>query len=258
MTVKTKLESTESIIESMLKENTGVHMLDSGGAYGRNYERNQKRDFKSENACQVNCDYDELSISYNTYHYLVNYLEYDRQCLRLENRFFKYAELPANQEKCWLELMEDFANKYTSYGTTNTYNYENLLDQTIQYTMFSLTDDEYDCYILLSIHGGCDVRGGYTKPRIFKVSDRDYFLIAQSDCDAYCQNCNAHWYSDDSGYHWYLDEGGLIPMPENQALLPDLPKQTPIERDFEIVIKDNGVLCPVCNHKLNFGVNESY
>ena len=29
----------------MLTENTGKHMLDSGGAYGRHWERNQKKSF---------------------------------------------------------------------------------------------------------------------------------------------------------------------------------------------------------------------
>ena len=44
---------TADVIISMLKENTGAHFLDSGGAYGRNWERNQARDFESEPACRV-------------------------------------------------------------------------------------------------------------------------------------------------------------------------------------------------------------
>ena len=34
-------ELKKKVIE-MLQENTGRHMLDSGGAYGRHWERNQK------------------------------------------------------------------------------------------------------------------------------------------------------------------------------------------------------------------------
>ena len=33
--------NAKELIYKMLTENTGVHMLDSGGAYGRNWERNQ-------------------------------------------------------------------------------------------------------------------------------------------------------------------------------------------------------------------------
>lgn len=38
---KPKLTSTERVLIAMLTENTGRHMLDSGGAYGRNWERNR-------------------------------------------------------------------------------------------------------------------------------------------------------------------------------------------------------------------------
>ena len=41
-------DETKAVIADMLQENTGRHMLDSGGAYGRNWERNQGRDFDSE------------------------------------------------------------------------------------------------------------------------------------------------------------------------------------------------------------------
>lgn len=33
--------NTKEVILSQLQENTGRHMLDSGGAYGRSWERNQ-------------------------------------------------------------------------------------------------------------------------------------------------------------------------------------------------------------------------
>ena len=43
--------STDEVIVAMLTENTGRHFLDSGGAYGRNWERNSGKtvaDFKSK------------------------------------------------------------------------------------------------------------------------------------------------------------------------------------------------------------------
>ena len=225
--IKSKLET---IIESMLKENTGVAMLDSGGAYGRNWERNQKRDFTKEPACEVECnefkDGDvELIISYNIYHYLVNFLEYDEDCEKLNEDFKKFCETPEFEKENWLTCMESWCSEREFFHvyTTNTYNYENILSQTIQYTTFSLTDDEYDVHILLQIHGGCDVRGGYTKPVIFKVPERDYFMMAQNDVYAFARNqINKNqkimngvepprefyqWDSDDGGYHWYAQDG---------------------------------------------------
>ena len=36
------MKKTKEVIYQMLIESTGQHMLDSGGAYGRHWERNQK------------------------------------------------------------------------------------------------------------------------------------------------------------------------------------------------------------------------
>ena len=219
----------------MLKENTGSHFLDSGGAYGRNYERNQARDFSQEPACQVDIQGDEAMISYNLYHYLNNYLEYTPECAKLEAQFKAMADLPENRDTHWLALMETFADRFTNFGTTNTYNEETILSQVIQYTEFSLTDDEYDVYILLQIHGGCDVRGGYTAPRIFKVVDRDYFIMGRVNVDAWCPKCHNNWMSDDGGFHWWFD-GCSAPGPE-------------------FTIKDDKALCS-CGHEVTFSVRE--
>jgi len=255
-----KLDSVESIIASMLKENTGTHFLDSGGAYGRHWQSNQTKDFSKEPACQVTADEYGIEIDFNVYHYLTAYLDHDEVCQHLESKLDKFAELPENADKCWLELMEDFADQFTSYGTTNTYNYDNLLSQVLQYTMFSLTDDEYDVYILLQIHGGCDVRGGYTKPRIFRVTERDYFIIAQSDVWARCDKCNHSWDSDDCGYHWYVGEpSNPEPIPDNQGtMLLDQVEVKPIKHDWsEVKVVDKKVVCP-CGGTIDFMVKESY
>jgi hypothetical protein len=67
--------------------------------------------------------------------------------------------------------MEGFAqeqNKNTS--VVNSYNGECDLTQTIQFVEFEW--GEYgDKYVLLQIHGGCDVRGGYSSPVAYKLRD---------------------------------------------------------------------------------------
>ena len=40
------MREIENVIIEMLKENTGEHFLDSGGAYGRHWEKNQDKNFK--------------------------------------------------------------------------------------------------------------------------------------------------------------------------------------------------------------------
>src|SRR3990167_1501179 len=212
----TTTKTTKEVIKGMLQENTGASFLDSGGAYGRNYERNQARDFESEPACLVEAynhsDGDsEVSVSFNLYHYLNAYLEYAPRLQASFERFCKRTD--PNNDKSYMTLMEDFAShgKHKSQGTTNTYNYDNLLSQTIQYTMFSLDGNEYDAYILLQIHGGCDVRGGYTAPKLFKVCERDYFLMAQND--AYARAGKYELQSDDGGYHWYYEGSSRNEIP---------------------------------------------
>ena len=50
----------------------------------------------------------------------------------------------------------------------NTYNYASALSQVLQGTYVSINGKDY---ILLQIHGGCDVRGGYTDAKLFRLSD---------------------------------------------------------------------------------------
>ena len=52
--------------------------------------------------------------------------------------------------------------------------------------------------IFLQIHGGADIRGGYTDVRVF---DCEETVELASDCGMEC-GCG-HLYSDDAGYHWY-------------------------------------------------------
>ncbi len=54
MKTKRKPISTASVLAGMLREDTGKSLLDSGGAYGRNYERNQKRAFEKQPASVLN------------------------------------------------------------------------------------------------------------------------------------------------------------------------------------------------------------
>lgn len=160
----------------------------------------------------------------------------------------------------------------------NTYNGEDLVSQTLQYVYFTLEQDvtlvkvedengldlvplgdDEDLgdrpavvwpsgeYVLLQVHGGCDVRGGYTRPRVYSVSIEDGPSIldnarAELTCDAsggvdtaseqyslpgvdgplYSRYVEPHrWYTDD-GCNWYSDSG-----------LPDIAKDSVVFVDTE-------------------------
>lgn len=201
-----ELTPTKKAVIEMLVENTGVHMLDSGGAYGRAWQRNRtvtnwdeipdiSIDIDDEERCQ-------FSVIRSTYHFLVNNLLYDEECERLEKWFKAWAMDGKMNKETWIHCMEKFpeelgAGDIKSY---NTYDGENVLNQVLQFVCFSWDDNEW---VLLQVHGGCDVRGGYSIPKVFK--ELDGFFNIGNDLIASCTDGCWRFWSDDGGYNWYKE-----------------------------------------------------
>lgn len=215
-TVTTRYEglTTAAVVEAMLRENTGQHFLDSGGAYGRNWERNQTRDFAHQPVCTYSFSaysFDgkparlDIDASISLFHWMVSFLEFDPELS--EELAVWQDEHPHDN---WLQCGEEWAHSLFEEGRLpkapqvfNTYNYDNIdLTQVIQYIPLYLDpDNDYDpTHVAISVHGGCDVRGGYTAYKVFKC-DQEYGVIGaldQARVDAiYCDY--ASWY-DDAGY----------------------------------------------------------
>ena len=79
-----------------------------------------------------------------------------------------------------------------SRSTFNTYNWSDdwLADQTLQGTSFGMGDRDY---LILQVHGGADVRGGYTKPQVFELLEgMDGFIMSGGDAYFRCssEGCN--------------------------------------------------------------------
>lgn len=201
--------STEKVLIGMLKENTGIAMMDSGGAYGRNWQRNQGVNFNTIPSVSVDAtSVDDIIIEKDVYHFLKEHLDYSEDAHRWNKKFQAYRR--KNSDEYDLGLMEDFSKEHNdgsayqteggAWNVVNTYNGESLLSQVLQYTVFG---NQGKTYIILQIHGGADVRGGYTDPKIFEVEDIDSFVIDQTYVNA--SDGENHWLSDDAGYHWYYD-----------------------------------------------------
>lgn len=181
-------------IYQMLTTSTGSHMLDSGGYYGRNWERNQLRTIESfiDEPVATLDEYGSLDIS--IFHHLDN-------CLRLAIELdAEYVEFTKDSDAGYLEDIEAFIDYIgaISGASVNTYNHESALSQVLQYQMFTLDGVEY---VALQIHQGADVRGGYTRPVIFKCSFED---IAYESARIYCTGSERHPY-DWSGGEWLID-----------------------------------------------------
>lgn len=191
----------EKVVAGMLQESTGTHILDSGSAYGRHWQANRRvTDFRKQPPLNAQIwDNGEVIFSIDIFHYLTSMLEIDDRSKALQEEFAEYANKPENEDVSWLALMEEFAGG----SAWNTYNWETLLSQVLQGVNIDIEEDG-EQYILLQIHNGCDVRGGYTAPRIFRVIDSDYFQLYMSQASAGCK-CT-YRSTDDCGYHWYGDE----------------------------------------------------
>jgi hypothetical protein len=162
-----------TIIE-MLTENTGRHMLDSGGAYGRHWQNNQNVDDWDKTPV-ITWDVwppDEINISVSVYHYLTSgILEIDDICK-------KFNDINVNSDNWDSEIYgvskeaEVYLNSLdaTPGHPWNTYNGECTLSQTLQGCYVDIDGEKY---CILQIHGGCDVRGGYTDARLFKFTRDD-------------------------------------------------------------------------------------
>lgn len=211
MNTKPKKQRRDAIynrIAKMLTENTGRHFLDSGGAYGRNWERNQGRNFDKEPAFTFSA-YSESDFepSFNIYHYLTSVLSVTPDSEKLNRKLSKKLKSEGS-DKYAIEIMQEFIKEHTSddvvhtysHEIVNTYNFDNILSQVIQY---GLLETDNGNFMILQIHGGCDVRGGYTDPQVFELTGDEYdHIFLMTDFSATCDGPNGQTlrFFADGGY----------------------------------------------------------
>lgn len=204
-------QATEQVITEMLTESTGKAFIDSGDAYGRHWEENQisiKKGKQPLFAHRYDSDKTaELIATIPIFDYL-SLMEYTEDCQMLENLLphlnfdvLHYIEdaiaNPSNYNKK-MQLFEESELFGSKVG--NTYNGEDLLSQGFQYIWFEYDKEDY---IAISIHNGCDIRGGYTDIHIFKVQWSEEVYFAKSEAIIGCK-CGMHnYYQSEVGYITY-------------------------------------------------------
>lgn len=192
------------VIKNMMCENTGRNLLDSGDAYGRHYEENQngimtgpqKVDFWTDGEKET-----ELIPIIPLYDFLTYSLEIDEEANIYNNRFYNYIGAHDLDPYSVVDIEDTIKiigeeSGYSKMEMINTYNYECHLSQTIQFMLFN---DGYDnTYVCLQIHNGCDVRAGYTLPKIFYVKEPEYFITGTTDARITCGCRDYNYYDYDS------------------------------------------------------------
>jgi hypothetical protein len=262
---------TRRILREMLTENTGRAMCDSGDYYGRNWQMNQGKDFDAMPAsilrAYVRKDQLDLELTHNVYHWLAEKLDYAPKMDRMFRRFSD-----RRNGDSWLQEMEEFTSRLEQHGATgiygdgspmtvNTYNGEDLLSQVLQYCYFEF---QHESYVLLQIHGGCDVRGGYTRPRAFTLnSELNIFDNAravlypdpQGFTDRHqlnmftgrtCEDTAPNWFTDD-GCHFYSEGAGRQQRLENFPASEDADDRG---KGIIYVDEDCNLYCPISGRKL--------
>lgn len=182
------IRKIDHLVHAMLLENTGRHFLDSGGAYGRNWERNQGKtieDYISAPSAVLDVSKWErdgveswdCSPTLSLFHHLRDNLELDSICDEFNSLPVEdwssdfYGVSAAGQE--WLEN-HGFTPDCDSF---NSYNWCANFSQVVQGQRLELDGERY---LLLQIHGGCDVRGGYTDAKLFKFSNDPLYFLNES------------------------------------------------------------------------------
>ncbi len=232
-------------IIDMMTENTGCHICDSGGAYGRAWQRNRLiKDWDKLEEVKVEAYSDEFYCTISLYHFLQEFIDVTDESKEQEKKFMEFSLSEENKDKSWIACMEEFGEKYfdSVESVSNTYNFDNLLDHNIQYTIVE-RDDLDSPLIILQVHLGCDARGGYTDPRIFSLEDYDYFCMAMTDLSACCNKCGMTWDSYDSGYNWDYVDGTR----KNEKLTDD------VDEEFKTIVdEEKQVRHKNCKGKIEF------
>lgn len=183
------MSNLKETIYNMMIENTGTHMCDSGGDEGRGWQRNGKltiKDFESKPEATMELsiygdDKLEANATIDLFHYLNQNLELDSLCNQFNSQptsnwdseeFYGVSDSGEEMLSCYFELKGD---------NWNSCNWDCPLSQGVQgRTLEHIeTGDEY---VLLQIHNGADVRGGYTDAKLFKVTEYCEFFLS---CDCY-------------------------------------------------------------------------
>ena len=192
---------TADKLTAMFTENTGKSFLDSGGAYGRSWERNQGLTTEHFLSLPDATWERNWGFTIDSWSFCRARLEYSKTAEVL-TRLMHVWELgdPENRNLYSLSDQEEFlamegAERVEGF---NTYNYDNSLSQTLQGYTFELLGMRF---VLLQVHGGCDVRGGYTLPVIFET-DTDSFLYGMQEVNLYCPSCEIAGATHDT-FEWY-------------------------------------------------------
>lgn len=237
----------QKLVYGMLSTSTWEAMWDSGSAYGRHWERNIKKtlsdwqnepevsfeithciywenketEYKNENginhtyyyydAKEDRENHSEYNYTISVFHYMCK-LDLDEVCEEYNRKKCPDWESDihgvSKSQRAWLDK-----KGFVIGDSFNTYNHDSNLSQVLQWTIIDLDDKKY---VLLQVHQGCDVRGGYTDAKMFLLPDdympmeSVYWKVTEKDGTEYSVS---NWYD---GYRLRYDDDSENPLHEKE------------------------------------------
>jgi hypothetical protein len=219
------MSNLKQTITALLLENTGKHMLDSGGDHGRMWQKNQGTDFDNEDRVTFDDNYPIVSL----YHYLNDILEVDDLSDRINEYINNFNSDLQKEDKYsddfihWTgnlidsEILDMFNAENVS-ESFNTCNHESFISQECQYFTFSIEDE---VYIALQVHGGADIRGGYTGVKVFKLNG---YFTGSPDVYATIMKSDGTEIQAETGYNGYsltTENGEDIEIEDTDSIAGD-------------------------------------
>lgn len=187
---------TRKAVWSMLIENTGRNLVDSGGDNGRAWQRNQNVNFEAQPVSWIEVYSTEIGVMRSLYHWMVSNLVYEeamtRELMDLVNEEGEVYETTGE----FMESLggEEYLGAKPGYEHDYTYNLGGtLMTQDIQWWATQVGEE---VYLAIQVHGGADARWGFTDPVVFRWDKKREFE------NFYYDFLNRSCYSGDTGLYW--------------------------------------------------------
>lgn len=199
---RTNAEWQRRVIARLLKQDTGRHFLDSGGAYGRHHERNAMKTDEQLTGWDYNLEVrpTHFEVSRNVADWMYHGFDFDREHTT-KLMAFSRSERMAEKDwyKCLVAYLDSIDADIDREKSGNTCNSQTLLTQDVTYVSIDIPNLCGD-YYAIAVHQGCDVRGGYGEYVIAEATDD---MWSYANATLYCKN--RHYLTTDDAYRWYLN-----------------------------------------------------
>jgi hypothetical protein len=217
----------KKFLAEQFKINTGVNMLDSGGDNNRRWQKNADKSIKDFDATPE-VELDDWTLdgatdtsdavpTVSTWHYMLNNLEIDDLCAEFNaipcdnwNSDDAYGLSTEGQE--FLE-----SRGFKVQDAWNSYNGESNLDYVLQGASVLPEDSsnfEFPEYMLIQLHLGADVRGGYTDAKLYRITS-DYF---DTNPSVYGTIDGVEVETSYNGYNLTDGQGNDVPLNKNSKI----------------------------------------